>query len=71
MATGQQIAFQPTFTLVFAEHGIKNPSRGSEEFVVVDFPSVPLAIGYFKDCAQQIGKGFIGTENTEITLILI
>ena len=68
---GQQIALQPTLALVLAEHRIQHTSGGREKFIILYFPRVPLTIGRFKDRAQQIRKRLIGTEDAEVTLILI
>ena len=68
---GQQIAFQPTLALVFAEHRVQHASGGREELIILYFPRVPLTIGDFKDRAQEIRECLIGTEDAEITLILI
>ena len=71
MPSGKQIAFQPSFTLVLAEHRVQHPSIRRQEFIVIILPTFPLSIGNFKDGAQKIRKRLIGTENPEITLILI
>jgi len=42
-----------------------------QEFIIFDFPGVPLTIGCFKDRPQEIGERLIGTEDPEIALILI
>ena len=69
MTSGQQITFQPTLALVLAEHRIQHPSGGRKEFIILDFPRVPLAIGDFENRAQEIRHGLIGTKDTEIILI--
>ena len=68
---GQQISFQPTLALVLAEHRVQHASGGREEFIIFYFPGVPLTVGDFKNRAQEIRERLIGTEDTEITLILI
>ena len=68
MPAGQQISFQPTLALVFAEHRIQHPSGGREEFIILYFPGVPLTVGDFKDRAQEIRERLIGTEDAEIPL---
>ena len=68
---GQQISFQPTLALVLAEHRVQHASGGREEFIVLHFPGVPLTVGDFKNRAQKIRERLIGTEDAEITLILI
>src|SRR5665648_1141471 len=68
---GQQISFQPTLALVLAEHRVQDASGGREEFIIFYFPGVPLTIGDFKDRTQEIRDRLIGTEDPEITLILI
>ena len=68
---GQQISFQPTLALVLAEHRVQHASGGREEFIILHFPGVPLTVGDFKNRAQEIRECLIGTEDAEITLILI
>ncbi len=68
---GQQISFQPTLALVLAEHRVEHASGRREEFIILDFPGVPLTIGDFKNRAQEIRECLIGTEDAEITLVLI
>ena len=68
---GQKISFQPALALVLAEHRVQHASGGREEFIILYFPCVPLTVGDFKNRAQEIRECLIGTEDTEITLILI
>ena len=68
---GQKISFQPTLALVLAEHRVQHASGGREEFIILYFPCVPLTVGDFEDRAQKIRECLIGTEDTEIPLILI
>ena len=56
---------------MFAQHGIQNASVGRKEFIVLNFPGVPLAIRGFKDCLQAIGHRLIRTEDAKIALVLI
>ena len=69
--SSEQITFEPAFALVLAEHRIEYASGGREEFIVVFFAGVPLAVGDFEDRAQKIRERFIGTEDAEIPLFLI
>ena len=69
--SGKQIAFQPTLALVLAEHRVQHPSVRRQEFIILFLPGFPLSIGNFKDRTQKIGKRLVGTEDTEIALILI
>ena len=71
MPPGQQISFQPTLALVLAEHRVQHASGGREEFIILDFPGIPLAVGDFKNRAQKIRECLIGAEDAEIALILI
>ena len=68
---GQQISFQPALALVLAEHRVQHATGGREEFVILYFAGLPLTVGDFKDRAQEIRERLIGTEDAEITLILI
>ena len=68
---GEQISFQPTLALVLAEHRVQHASGGREEFIIVDFPGVPLTVGDFKHRAQEIRECLIGTEDAEIALVLV
>src|SRR5664280_1352965 len=71
MASGEQISFQPTFTLVFAKHRVQNTSFGSQEFIIFNCPGIPLTISFFKYSTQKIRDSLIGAKNPEISLILI
>src|SRR5665811_1546303 len=68
---GEQITLQPTLALVLAEHRVQDASGGREEFIIFYFPGVPLTVSCFKNRAQEIRERLIGTEDPEITLILI
>ena len=68
---GEKISFQPALALVLAEHGVQHASGGREKFVVLYFARVPLTVGDFKNRAQEIRERLVGTEDAEITLILI
>jgi len=54
MPTSEQITFQPTFALMFAQHRVQHATGGREEFIILYFARVPLTVGNFKDRAQQI-----------------
>jgi hypothetical protein len=54
---GEKIPFQPPLALVLAEHGVQHASGGREEFIVLYFSSVPLAIGDFTNRTQEIYSG--------------
>ncbi len=69
--SGQKISFQPTLALVLAEHRVQHAAGGREEFVILYFPGIPLTVGDLKNRAQEIRDCLIGTEDSEITLILI
>jgi hypothetical protein len=71
MAPGQQVPLEPSLALVFTEHGVEDAPAGSQKFIVLYSSSVPLAIRDFKNGAQEIGQGLVGTEKAEITLDLI
>ena len=68
---GQQITFQPTLALVLAEHRVQHASGGREEFIILYFPGVPLTVGDFENRSQEIRECLVGTEDTEIALILV
>ncbi len=67
----QQIAFQPPLALVFTEHRVQHSPGGREKFIVFGLSGIPLAVGDFKDSAQEIRERFIGAEDTEITFFLV
>jgi hypothetical protein len=71
VSSGQEIPFQPTLALVFAQHGIQNAAIWREELVVADFAVIPLAIGDLEDRLQEIRDCFIRAEDTEVALVLI
>src|SRR5665213_1923363 len=54
VATREEVSFQPTLALVLAEHGIQHTSGGGEEFVIIHFPRVPLAVGDFEYRTEKI-----------------
>ena len=56
---------------MLAEHRVQNATGGREEFIIFYFPGIPLTVGDFKNRAQKIRDRLIGTEDTEVTLILI
>ena len=68
---GQQITFQPSLALVFAEHRIEHSPCGSEEFVVLDGAGLPLPVGDLKDRAEHVGQGFVGSEDPEVALLVV
>ena len=65
---GQQIAFEPAFALVFAQHFHDATVQG-EEFVVILVACVPLTLGHLEDRVQAIGKCFVGAKDAEIALL--
>ena len=56
---------------MLAKHRVQHASGGREEFIILNFPGVPLTVGDFKNRAQEIRERLIGTEDPEIALILI
>ena len=66
VASGQEIAFQPPFALVLAEHRVEYPAGRRQELVVVEPLGVPLAIGNLEHGAKQIRKCLIGSEDPKI-----
>ena len=71
VAPREQVALQPPFALMLAEHRVQHASGGREELIVLDRSRVPLTVGDFEHGAQQIRDGLIGTEDAEVALILI
>ena len=65
---GEQIAFEPAFALMLAEH-FHHAAAGGEEFVVGDGRGIPLAVGGFEDRLQAVGERFIGAEDAEVSLL--
>ena len=70
MPSGEQIAFEPTFTLMLAEH-FHDPSVGGKKLIIRFRPGFPLAVGDLKNSIQAVGKRLVGTKNPEIALLLI
>ena len=68
---GQQVALEPAFALVLAEHRVQHPSGGSEELVTGFHRAVPLAAGDLEDRAQHVRESLIGAEDPEVTLVLV
>ena len=70
VASGEQIAFEPAFALMLAEH-FHDAAGGGEEGVVDLGFRFPLAAGGFEDGAEAVGEGFVGAEEAEIFLIVV
>ena len=70
MPPGEQVAFEPAFALVLAEHFHHAPG-GREKFVVRHGRGVPLALGHFKEGFQAVGERLVGAEDPEIPLLLV
>jgi hypothetical protein len=71
MPAGQEISFQPPLALVLAEHRVQHAAVGREELVVLHFARIPLAVGDFKDRAEQVRQRLIRSEDAEIARLLI
>src|ERR1700677_4338536 len=71
MPPGQQVALEPSLALVLTENRVKYaPGRG-EEFVAGQRLGVPLAAGFLEDRAQEIRERLVGTEDPEISPLLV
>ncbi len=56
---------------MLAQHRVQHAPGRRKEFVILQFPGVPLSVGGLKNRAQKVRERLIGTENPEIALILI
>ena len=70
MPPGEQVALEPAFALVLAEHFHHAPS-GREKFVVRHGRGVPLAFGHFKEGFQAVGERLVRAEDPEIPLLAV
>ncbi len=68
MPAGEQIAFEPAFALMLAQH-LHDPAVQGEKLIVVLRPGVPLPVGHLKHGVQAIGKRLVGAEDSEIALL--
>ena len=71
VTTGQQIAFEPAFALVLAQHRVEHSPLRRKELVVAELPPVPLTVSHFEDCLQEIRYGLIRSEEAEVPLVLV
>ena len=69
--SGQQIALQPAFALMLAEHRVQHSPCGREEFVAADCAGFPLPVGDLEDRAEHVGQRFVGAEEPEVALLVI
>src|SRR5205085_2700161 len=70
MASGQQIAFEPTLTQMLAQH-LHDPAIWRNMIVAWDYALDQAAILDLEDVAKPVGIGFVGTKKTEVLLLLI
>src|SRR5271166_557874 len=70
VTSGQQIAFQPTFTLMLAQY-LHHAPFACKKLVTRYCRRFPLPVGRFKHRFQTIGDGLVGTKHAEITPIEI
>ena len=47
----------------------ENAAGGRQELISLDLLCIPLPIGHLKDCAEKIGQGLIGTNESEVSLV--
>ena len=67
MAPRQQVALEPTLTLVFAEH-LDDAAGPGQVVVVIDRPQrgVPLLVRDLEDGVETVGGGLVGAEDPEV-----
>ncbi len=65
---GEQIAFQPAFTLVLAEH-LKHPAIGRHMLIKRKNLRRRTPIGYLEDGIPTIRFSFVGAENQEVVRV--
>src|SRR5580692_10641552 len=70
MPPGEQVAFEPAFALMLAEH-FHDAAGGREKFVVRHGCGVPLPLSYLKQSFQAVGERLIRTEDPEIALLIV
>ena len=67
---GEQVAFEPAFALVLAQH-FHHAAGGREKFVVRHGRRVPLALGHFEQGFEAVGDRLVGAEDPEIALLAV
>ena len=67
---GEQVALEPTFALVFAQHFHDAPAA-REMLVVRQGRGVPLAVGHFEQALQAVGDRLVGTKNAKMPLLVV
>ena len=67
---GQQIAFEPAFALVLAEH-LHDPAGRGEVLVVGNGGGIPLPLGHFEQGFEPVGNRLVGPEDAEVALRLV
>ena len=70
MPAGEQIALQPAFALMLAEH-FHHASARREKLVGRHGRRVPLALGHLEERRQTVGDRLVGAEHAEIPLVVV
>ena len=70
MPPGEQVAFEPAFALMLAEH-FHHAAGGREKFVVRHGRGVPLAVGHLEEGFQAVGERLVRAKDAEIPLLAV
>ena len=65
VSSGQQITFQPAFTLMLAQH-FHDPSRRRQPLIIGLRGGIPLALGHVEQCFKSIRQRLVRAEDAEI-----
>ncbi len=68
MASGQQIALQPSLAGMFGEY-LHHPSVGREVVVLRQHLGHPGAVGHLEQRAEAVGVGFVRAHHAEVSCL--
>jgi len=71
MPAGAQVAFQPSLTLVLAQHWIEHAAGGCQELIVRVAARVPLTSRNLEDGTQEIREGLVWAKDTKIARLRV
>ena len=66
MAAGEQVAFQPAFAHVLAEHGVHDAAVAGQGLVGIQGLGVPIAVLGLEDLVQAVGHALVRPKDTEV-----
>ena len=70
MPPGEQIAFEPAFALMLAQH-FHHAAVGCQKLIMVSCAGFPLPVGDLKHGIQPVGQRFVGAEDAEVSLLAV